>query len=123
MEIRQLYHGADGDKILSILTWKEIRPNRFGELFFSERRPESVFMHGADSRRRAAFAVRLEVTIPEQVQQDRRTTPGVPDTLVLKTIRPLQAKVLELYVRRLSEAGGEVYQFVGEHEIRRFLAR
>jgi len=121
VQIRHLYHGADGDKILGILTWREIRPNETGEVFFSEWRPESVFMHGADRRRRASFATRLEVSIPHDLVQERRSTPGVLDTLVIRTSRPLRARVLELHVRRLHEGGAEVERVIGETAIRRFL--
>jgi len=121
MEIRHLYHGADGDRILGILTWREIRPNTTGEVFFSEWRPESVFMHGADRRRRASFAARLEVSIPRDLQQNRCSTPGVLDTLVIRTTRPLRARVVELYVRRLHEGRAEVERVIGEADIRRFL--
>jgi hypothetical protein len=121
MDIRQLFHGADGDKILGILARREILPNAAGEIFFSERRPDSVFMHGADMRRRASFAVRLQVSVPPGAEQVRKSTPGVLDTLVIKTARPLATAVLELYVRTLHGGEGNVQRVIGEAEIRRFL--
>ncbi len=121
MQIRQLFQGSDGDSILSILNSRQIRPNSAGEVFFSEHRPESVFMHGADRRRKASFAIKLEVSIPADVQQVRRTTAGVLDTLVVVTPRPLMARVLELYVRRLAEGRGEMKRIIGEADIRQHL--
>ena len=62
MQVRDLYHGTNGDNILEIIRLGVLKPNTEDKLFFSEWRFDSV-LHGADSRRKAAFAVKLRVTI------------------------------------------------------------
>lgn len=121
MLIRKLFHGAEGDKILSIINSREIRPNSSGEIFFSEYRYDAVFMHGADMRRKASFSVFMEVSISSEVQQTRRVTSGVQDTLVLRSTKPLPVRVLGLYVRKLQDGVGKIEQISGEDNIRQYL--
>ena len=75
METRDLFHGTNGDNILAIMREGLLRPNHEGKIYFSERRFDSVLMHGADMKRKATFAVKLRVTIPTSaaspVQQQR----------------------------------------------------
>jgi hypothetical protein len=99
MQIRDLYHGTTGDRILQIIRFGLIRPNVDGKIYFSERRFDSVLMHGADLNRKATFAVKLRVTIPATDALQQAATAGVPDTLIVATTMPLQAQVLELYIR------------------------
>jgi hypothetical protein len=99
MQIRELYHGTNGDNILQIIRSSVILPNQEGKVFFSEWRFDSVLMHGADTRRGATFAVKLLVTIPTTAVLQQAATAGVSDTLIVATTMPLQVQVLELYVR------------------------
>jgi hypothetical protein len=99
VDIRELYHGTNGDNILKIIREGALRPTVGGKLYFSERRFDSVLMHGADRKRQAAFAVKLRVSIPTNAALLRTTTAGVADTLVVTTSMSLHAQVLELYVR------------------------
>ena len=99
MQIRELYHGTNGDNILQIIRSSAILPNPEGKVFFSEWRFDSVLMHGADTRRGATFAVKLLVTIPTTAVLQQAATAGVSDTLIVATTMPLQVQVLELYVR------------------------
>jgi hypothetical protein len=99
MQVRELYHGTNGDNILEIVRQGVLRPNQDGKIYFSERRFDSVLMHGADAKRRATFAVKVRVTIPPTAGLTRSPTAGVADTLVVATSVPLPAEVLELYVR------------------------
>jgi hypothetical protein len=99
MQIRDLYHGTTGDNILQIIRSRLIMPNVDRKIFFSERNFDSVLMHGADTKRKATFAVKLRVTIPATAALQQVTTAGVADTLVVGTATPLQVQVLELYVR------------------------
>ena len=115
---RELFHGANGDKILAIIADKLMRPAG-GEVFFSENRPESVLMHGADLTRKLTFAVKVRVQIPDTITLVRKSTPGVQDTLVLQTNDPVSAEVLELYIRRPGATQLEVIR--GADAIKQFL--
>ena len=108
MTIRELYHGANGDKILHILRFRNMQPDAQGKIYFSERRYDSVFMHGGDLKRKLTLAVKVRVLIPEDVVLERTSTQGVADTLVVATKTPIVADVLELYVRRPNAANVEV---------------
>jgi hypothetical protein len=99
MQTRELYHGTKGDNILDIIHYGELRPNAVGKIYFSEWSFASVLMHGADMDRKAAFAVKLFVTIPATASLQQGATLGIPDTLIVTTAIPLQVEVLELYVR------------------------
>ena len=99
MQVRDLYHGTNGDNILEIIRLGALKPNSDGKLFFSERRFDSVLMHGADLRRKVTLAIKLRVTIAPPAVVQQAATAGVPDTLVVSTSIPLRAQVLELYVR------------------------
>jgi len=99
MQVRELYHGTNGDNILDIIHYGVLRPNADGKVFFSEWRFDSVLMHGADLRRKASFALKLSVTIPPTASVRQESTHGVLDTLVVTTAIPLPVEVLALYVR------------------------
>jgi hypothetical protein len=99
MEIRELYHGTNGDNILQIVRFGLLKPNADGKIFFSRWRFDSVLMHGPDSKRMASFAVKLRVTIPSTASVEYQPTDGVPDTVVLLTTMPVHVQVIELYIR------------------------
>ncbi len=99
MQVRELYHGTNGDNILEIIRLGVLKPNIEGKLFFSQWRFDSVLMHGADSRRKVAFAVKLRVTILSCATLQQVATAGVLDTLIVSTAMPLPVHVLELYGR------------------------
>jgi hypothetical protein len=115
MAIRQLYHGADGDEILSIIRSREMRPNRDNEIFFGDFEYDrtQLYFQGTDTRRKASFVIKVEINIPDDVRHYRKPTPGVPNTFVLQTSNPLPVEVLEMYVRK-----GRVGGFVEERPIR-----
>lgn len=121
MEIRDLFHGTDGDTINAIMREGQLRPNSDGNIFFSEWRFDSVLMHGADIKRKATFAVKLRVSIPPDARVTRAATPGVADTLIIATSAPLQAEVLELYIREPRMT--TVNTVKGRTEIANFLSR
>lgn len=123
MQTRQLYHGTNGDNILSILASGKLSPNAQHEVFFSSDNWQTVFMHGADQKRKAAFAIKVEVTLPDQIVLVHTSTPGIPATLLVQTIQPLAAKVLELYVRKPGEDGFVMEHIRGEPAIRNYLQR
>jgi hypothetical protein len=99
MQVRDLFHGTNGDNIIAIIREGQVRPNRDRKIFFAEQKFDSVLMHGADTRRKATFAVKLRVIIPPTAAVARVSTPGVDLTLVVTTTAPLKAEVLEMYVR------------------------
>jgi hypothetical protein len=99
MQIRDLYHGTNGDNILQIIRSGSMMPNADGKVYSSERSFDSVLMHGADERRNATFAVKLRVTIPGTAAVHRAATASVADTLIVTTSSPLKVQVLVLYVR------------------------
>jgi hypothetical protein len=118
MSARDLFHGTNGDNILQIMQDKLLKPSD-GKLFFSEGRPDSVLMHGADVKRKLTFAIKARVQIPAGVELLRHSTPGVADTLVLKTTAAVPVEILELYVRRPQATSLEVVS--GAEAIKRFL--
>jgi hypothetical protein len=115
------FHGANGDKILSIIATGQLRPNEKNEVFCSRFRWESCLMHGADLMRKASFVIKVSIETPADVGQSLVQTPGVRDTVVFQTDTPLPAKVLELFVRRLHEDGAQVDRILGEEAIIRYL--
>ena len=119
MQIRELYHGTNGDNILHIIRLGVLWPNGEGKIYFSEGQFDSVLMHGADMKRKATFAIKLRVTFPETAALQLAATMGVADTLIVKTGVPVEAEVLELYVR---EPGGSTVKVVkGVREITEYL--
>jgi len=94
----ELFHGSPADGILSIMNAGSMRPDPFGQIFYSERF-EDALQHGADRKRGASFAFKAEVTVPNDAVVERTATQGNPVAVIFKTKLPLPTKVLELYVR------------------------
>ncbi len=120
MQIRELYHGTNGDNILHIIHQGVLRPNPEGKIYFSESRFDSVLMHGADTRRKATFALKLRVTIPATVALQKDATQGVSDSVIVTTAMPLAVQVLELYVRELRAT--TVTTMKGLSDIKKYLS-
>ena len=121
MRTRKVYHGTNGDNILSILASGKIHPSAQGEIFFAEWQWENALQHGGDLRRGLTFVIGVQISYPDGVREERRATPGAPDTLVLRTGTSINAKVLELHVRRKSDEGFHVTHHFGEAAIREVL--
>jgi hypothetical protein len=121
MNTEILYHGANGDSILAILTTKFMLPGA-GKIFFAMHKWESSLMHGADTRRKACFVIKVRVDIPPDAVKTRTATPGVADTLIVETRRGLRAEVLELYVRKPVGGGFEIQHFIGAQAITSYLS-
>ena len=98
MKIYELYHGTDGDSILSIIRDASMRPNTEHKIFFSERFDDAL-QHGADLKRKLTFAFKAQVTLPGTASLERTTKPGNPLTVIVTSSAPLPTTVLELYVR------------------------
>ena len=122
MPTRTLYHGATGDAILSIIQSGTMAP-RQGRVYFSHHRPESTFMHGADRKRGACFAIRVDVDVPPGVIQRQQFTHGVADAIIIETHAPLTVTVRELFIRPLGKPGQPepMSRIPGVDEIRRYL--
>jgi len=118
MKIQELYHGANGDKILGIVRTGSMVPQD-DKIFFSKWQPETLFQHGGDISRKAAFVIRVRVSIPDSLDLRQVTTPGVPDTWILDTSEPVAVKVLELQIRRRPGEKPEVVK--GADEIKKAL--
>jgi hypothetical protein len=116
---RDLYHGTNGDNILKIIQEGMIRPNSEQQIFFSENSPQSVLMHGGDTKRKKTFAVKARVEIPGGASYQRRTTMGVQDTFVVTTPVPLSVEILELYFRE--PHGTQLHTVSGTTAIRALL--
>lgn len=121
MTTRELYHGANGDNILHILRARSMQPDSQGRMFFSEYRYDSVLMHGGDLKRMLTLAIKVRVQLPSEDVVERVATPGVADTLVIRTTVPIVADVLELYVRRPNAPNVEVVH--GFANIQNFLTK
>jgi len=101
MAAQELYHGTKGDNVLRILRGGVIRP-KDGQIFFCKQdsQLQTLFVHGADASRDAAFVIKVKVHIPGHDQLKPRVTPGVPDTWVLTTSTPVKAEIEALLIRR-----------------------
>ena len=113
-----VFHGASGDKILSILESGELRPSG-GQVFVGSYERAPSYMHGADRTRKASFVLELEIIYdPSKVATERKSTSGVPNTLVLTTEMPLSIRALRMFERRMGEDGMVERIYTGEAEIR-----
>jgi len=98
MKIYELYHGTDGDSILSIIREASMRPNAEHKIFFSERSDDAL-QHGGDLKRKLTFALKAQVTLPSTASLERATKPGNPLTVIVTSSTRLPTTILELYVR------------------------
>jgi hypothetical protein len=98
MKIYELYHGTDGDSILSIIRDGFMRPNAEHKMFFSERFDDAL-QHGGDLKQKLTFAFKAQVTLPGTASLERTTKPGNPLTVIVTSSVNLPTTILELYVR------------------------
>src|SRR5260370_17553287 len=98
MKTYELYHGTDGDRILSIIRDGLMRPNAEHKTFFSERF-EDALQHGGDIKRKLTFAFKAQVTLPPVASLERTTKPGNPLTVIVNSISPLPTTILHLHLR------------------------
>jgi len=101
MSTQELYHGTKGDNVLRILREGVIRPTD-GQIFFCKQESQwgTLFAHGGDTSRDAAFVIKVRVHISDDRHLKARVTPGVPDTWVLATNTPVKGEILALLIRR-----------------------
>jgi hypothetical protein len=119
------YHGTKGDAVADIMKSGYIRPNSDGQIFFSRYNWESCLMHGADRVRKASFVMKVQIEAPDEVGRIFSETAGVRDTVILRTFDPIPAKVVDLYVRKMSATRDEPAKLEiikGSQAIARYLA-
>jgi hypothetical protein len=115
------FHGANGDKILRILGDGKLKPSG-GRIFVGGWDRTRLYMHGADSARRASFVMEVEVSYDRsRVRLEYTSTRGVPNTVILHTTDEVPVRVLRLFARRKGEDGWEEQEYVGESAIRQAL--
>ena len=102
----EVFHGTDGDNILSIIRDGSMRADLNHEIYYSVRF-EDVLVHGADSKRKAAFGFKARITLPAGASQRRESRPGNPIAIIVTTALPVPAEILELYVRPARATGVE----------------
>jgi hypothetical protein len=115
MNIRKLWHGADGEKILHILKTGNILPDSQNEIYFDESNYANCFVHGTDSKRKSSFVLAVEAEL-EGIHFYRAQKPGNPTTLVVKTPTPFPIKVLGMHIRSGSRSDGFNFEFVAGEE-------
>lgn len=121
MASRDLYHGAEADKLLFNIRNGSLTADSQGRLFFAEREWQNSLIHGADLKTGESYVAKLRVEIPDGAQLAQASTSGNRDARIL-TLEPgaqVRAQVLELYVRRgrvgsfetetIPQAGVEAY--------------
>jgi D-alanyl-D-alanine carboxypeptidase len=116
MPTQELYHGTKGDSVLRILRERLIRP-KDGQIFFCKQESQlhTLFVHGADVSRDAAFVIKVKVHIADHDQLKPRVTPGVSDTWVLASSTPVKAEIEALFIR--PRPGQPVETVTGRTEI------
>jgi hypothetical protein len=103
--IRELFHGANGDKILHIIENETMIPDSNDDLYFEETNFNNSFMHGVDSKRKASFVLKVSVDL-SNLHFTRTSKPGNPNTLIVKSKSAVSVKVLALYVRKGNREDG-----------------
>ncbi|MBM3726438.1 MAG: hypothetical protein FJW40_13545 [Acidobacteria bacterium] len=101
MAAKELYHGADAEKMLFNLRNGSITANPSGQIFFAEHQWQGCFMHGADTKTGESYAGRFLVEIPQGAALSRQQKSGNPDAVIL-TLAPggaVRAQLLELFIR------------------------
>jgi len=121
VQVQELYHGAIGNNILSIIKESAIRPSN-GEIYFirQESQLHYAFAYGADLSRGAAYVIKVRAHVPDGLSLKPQARSGAPtDTWVFETDKPIAVEVLRLYVRH--KPGEPVEIKDGAAEIRRYL--
>src|SRR5688572_16427447 len=121
MSTEVVYHGANGDNILSIIHSGEMRPADDGRIFFARFEWANALMHGADSLRRETFVIKVRVHVPPEAGRRYESTDGVRDTLILETRVPVRTEVLELHVRSGTRPDFAFKHVVGVELIKAYL--
>jgi hypothetical protein len=117
-----LFHGTPGDNVLSILATGSLQPGRDQRVYFSPFEWADVLSYGADASRGANFVIKVRVVLPDEVEKELTSRPGVANTLIATTSASLRAEVLEMYVRRFSATNQFVFEkVIGPQAIKKFL--
>jgi len=96
-----LYHGTEGDNVLSIISSGTMRPDASQQICFSEQFSDAL-QHGADTKRKECYALKLQVTLPVGASQTKEFRHGNERAVIVRSPMPVPVQVLEMYVRVLS---------------------
>jgi hypothetical protein len=94
-----------------------MKPDSQGRVFLSLQR-DAVF--GADTKRNAAFVIKIRVTIADGANAKDTVTHGVNHTVIVTTKSPVKVQVLELYVREARAS--TIATIKGASEITKYLS-
>ena len=122
MASRDLYHGAEGSKLLFNIRNNGLTADSSGNIYFAESEWRNCLMHGADLKTGESYAAKFRIDIPASARFIPDPKHGNPDAWVL-TITPgatVSAQLLELYVRRGKVGQFEVHTISGANA-RRYL--
>jgi hypothetical protein len=122
MPTLELYHGAEGHKILYNIKNRSLTCDRQGKLYFAEREWRDCLVHGADSKLGESYVVKVWVQIPNGATLARHPTPGNRDARILQLApgEEVRAEVLEMYVRS-GKSGDFTTDVIPGAEVQRYL--
>jgi hypothetical protein len=115
------YHGTNGDAILKIIETGTLLPDENQRVFLSRYTWESCFMHGGDRKRQASFVIKVRIG-PLDTNATFTETPGVRDTVEIRTDRPIPVEVCEMYVRRLTDGIATLRRVAPVDAIKQYLS-
>lgn len=115
-----VFHGADGDKIIHILSSGRIPKSSDGWTYLNAGSMADAFFHGADTRRKKSFVLQVVVTLPsEPGSVERTSTPGVRNTIKVKGDAPVRVEMMYTRVGTRGEFAVETIR--GDAQIRAYL--
>jgi hypothetical protein len=102
MASRDLYHGAEANKLLFNIRNGSLTADSQGRLFFAQQEWQNCLVHGADVELGESYVAKFRVDIPDDAELAQVPTSGNRDARILRLTPGAQvrAQVLELYVRR-----------------------
>jgi hypothetical protein len=118
-----LYHGAEGRKMLFNIGNQSLTADSQGRLFFALSEWQNCLVHGADSQLGESYVGKFRVEVPADAELINNPTSGNRDAKILST-RPgaqVRATIIELYVRRGRVGDFEIETIVGQGQIQRYL--
>jgi hypothetical protein len=119
----EYFHGTPGDNVLKILDSGVLKPGRNGSIFLGRYSWESCMRHGADTRRRESYVIRIRIGELSDATRIFRETHSVRDAVEIQTDQPVRVEVLELYVRRLrKDEAASLDRLAGVTAIKQYLA-
>jgi outer membrane protein OmpA-like peptidoglycan-associated protein len=106
------YQGAKAEAILGILSNGVLVP-RNGEIWLNVGDHRRSYMHSGQTGRDATYVMELVVRFdPATVVEERKSTPGVPQTVSLHTEQPLETEIVKVHRRRREDPTDPESDFV-----------